>query len=54
MVATAIYFKPPSIICLFLLVLARYLQILLQATGWFVSHGGFNGVTESLWSGIPL
>ena len=26
----------------------------LQATGWFVSHGGFNGVTESLGSGVPL
>jgi len=24
------------------------------ATGWFVSHGGFNGVTESLGSGVPL
>jgi len=24
------------------------------ATGWFVSHGGFNSVTESLASGIPL
>ena len=25
-----------------------------QATGWFVTHGGFNGVTESLGSGVPL
>jgi len=24
------------------------------ATGWFVTHGGFNSVTESLGSGIPL
>jgi len=24
------------------------------ATGWFVSHSGFNGVTESLGSGVPL
>jgi len=24
------------------------------ATGWFVTHGGFNSVTESLASGIPL
>jgi len=24
------------------------------ATGWFVTHGGFNGITESLGSGIPL
>jgi hypothetical protein len=24
------------------------------ATGWFVTHGGFNNVTESLTSGIPL
>ena len=26
----------------------------LQATGWFIAHGGFNGVTESLGSGVPL
>ena len=26
----------------------------LQATGWFVSHCGFNSITESLGSGIPL
>ncbi|KAF8802209.1 UDP-Glycosyltransferase/glycogen phosphorylase [Phlegmacium glaucopus] len=24
------------------------------ATGWFVTHGGFNGIIESLGSGIPL
>jgi len=24
------------------------------ATGWFITHGGFNSVTESLASGIPL
>jgi len=24
------------------------------ATGWFITHGGFNSVTESLGSGIPL
>ncbi|KAF8797535.1 UDP-Glycosyltransferase/glycogen phosphorylase [Phlegmacium glaucopus] len=24
------------------------------ATGWFVTHGGFNSITESLGSGIPL
>jgi hypothetical protein len=34
--------------------LNTYNKILLQATGWFVSHGGFNSVTESLRSGIPL
>jgi hypothetical protein len=28
--------------------------LLLQATGWFITHGGFNGVTESLGSGVPL
>jgi hypothetical protein len=31
-----------------------YNEILLQATGWFIAHGGFNGVTESLGSGVPL
>ena len=39
--------------CLFWLNIGTY-KILLQATGWFVSHGGFNGVTESLGSGVPL
>ena len=34
--------------------LNTYNKILLQATGWFVAHGGFNGVTESLGSGVPL
>jgi hypothetical protein len=34
--------------------LNTYNKILLQATGWFVSHGGLNGVTESLGSGVPL
>ena len=29
-------------------------KILQQATGWFITHGGFNSVTESLASGIPL
>jgi hypothetical protein len=29
-------------------------KILLQATGWFISHSGFNSVTESLGSGVPL
>jgi hypothetical protein len=29
-------------------------KILPQATGWFVTHGGFNSVIESLGSGIPL
>ena len=27
---------------------------LLQATRWFIAHGGFNGVTEPLGSGVPL
>jgi hypothetical protein len=56
MVATAIHFKSPGIISLVLLVLTQYLynKILLQATGWFITHGGFNGVTESLGSGVPL
>ena len=31
-----------------------YNKTILQATGWFVTHGGFNGVTESLGSGVPL
>jgi hypothetical protein len=34
--------------------LNTYNEILLQATGWFVSHGGLNGVTESLGSGVSL
>ena len=39
---------------LYLFWINAYNKILLQATGWFVSHGGFNGVTESLGSGVPL
>ena len=38
----------------YLLRLNSYNKILLQATGWFIAHGGFNGVTESLGSGVPL
>jgi hypothetical protein len=34
--------------------LNTYTKIFLQATGWFIAHGGFNGVTESLGSGVPL
>ena len=34
--------------------LNTYNKILRQATGWFVSHSGFNSVIESLGSGIPL
>ncbi|KAG6807555.1 hypothetical protein H0H92_007112 [Tricholoma furcatifolium] len=25
-----------------------------QATGWFLTHGGHGGITEALWSGVPL
>ena len=25
-----------------------------QATGWFVTHGGHNGVTEAISAGVPL
>ena len=58
MVTTTIHFKSPGIISLFLPYLSwlTYLtnKILLQATGWFISHSGFNSVTESLGSGVPL
>jgi UDP:flavonoid glycosyltransferase YjiC (YdhE family) len=54
MVTTAIYLKSPgTYIPNCLLVRAHPLEIS-QATGWFVTHGGFNSVTESLASGIPL
>ena len=54
MVTTAIYFKSPGIISIFYFSCQWLNKILLQATGWFVSHGGLNGVTESLGSGVPL
>jgi len=54
MVTTAIHFKSLGIISIFLLSCNIYNKTSLQATGWFVSHGGFNGVTESLGSGVPL
>ena len=57
MVAPAIHIKSPGMTSLFFYL--SWLNIynknlLLQATGWFVAHGGFNGVTESLGSGVPL
>ena len=53
MVPTAIYLKSPGITSQMLFFQAQCLEIP-QATGWFLSHGGFNSVTESLASGIPL
>ena len=58
-VTSAIHFKLPGIYIYYIpyFYLSRLNtnnNIFLQATGWFVSHGGFNGVTESLGSGIPL
>jgi hypothetical protein len=47
----------PVIIILFYFTLSSILikiKIIPQATGWFVTHGGFNSITESLGSGIPL
>jgi hypothetical protein len=57
MVTTTIHFKSPGIIIIipyFYSCPNTYNKILPQATGWFVSHGGFNSVTESLGSGVPL
>ena len=54
MVTAAIHFKSPGIISPIFTRLNTYNKTLLQATGWFVSHGGFNGVIESLGSGISL
>lgn len=28
--------------------------MLLQVTGWYLTHGGHNGVTEAVCAGVPL
>jgi UDP:flavonoid glycosyltransferase YjiC (YdhE family) len=29
-------------------------NFILQATGWFLTHGGNGGITEALASGVPM
>ena len=53
MVTTAINLKPPGILSLLFNTVST-IKFFSQATGYFVTHGGFNGVTESLGSGVPL
>ena len=44
----------PVIIILFFTCPGYNNKIFRQATGWSLTHGGFNTITESLGSGIPL